>query len=166
MSFHYFAPWYLTYLVLGLIYSGLLPCLMPLLLAADGYSLDGIAWVVGGYNAGLLPAPLFGVLGERFRLFRPVFSAAFSSELMRIDSPHQDLAFDLSTIWTEWPSHLRGASASRFSMSRLVSRNGSRRRRTPSSALTTRAIHTVLMQPSRRRPARTGKAMAPVCGQI
>jgi MFS family permease len=76
-SSRYFAPWYLTYLILGLINSGMLPFLMPLLLAADGYGLDTIAWVVGGYNAGLLPAPLFGVLAERFRLFRPVFFGGF-----------------------------------------------------------------------------------------
>jgi MFS family permease len=73
----YLAPWYLAYLILGVINSGMLPFLLPLAVAAGGYDLDSIAYVIGAYNIGLLPAPLFGVLAERNRLFRPVFFGGF-----------------------------------------------------------------------------------------
>lgn len=33
--------------------------------------------MIGAFNAGLLPAPLFGVLAERGRLFRPMFFGSF-----------------------------------------------------------------------------------------
>jgi MFS family permease len=71
------APWYLAYLILGLINSGLLPFLLPLAVAGAGHDLDGVAYVIGAYNAGLLPAPLFGMLAERRRIFRPVFFGGF-----------------------------------------------------------------------------------------
>jgi IclR family mhp operon transcriptional activator len=56
--------------------------------------------------------------------------------------------------------------AYRCSISCLVSRNGSRQRLTPSLALITRAIQTMLMHPSNRLPTRIGKASEPVCGQM
>ncbi|HTT80126.1 MAG TPA: MFS transporter [Stellaceae bacterium] len=71
------SPWYLAYLVLGLINSGMLPFLLPLAVARAGYGLGGIAYVIGAYNFGLMPAPLLGVLAERQRLFRPVFFYGF-----------------------------------------------------------------------------------------
>ena len=40
---------------------------------ATTHDLGRIAYVIGGYNAGLLPAPLLGLLAERWQLFRPVF---------------------------------------------------------------------------------------------
>jgi MFS family permease len=73
----YFAPWYLAYLILGLINSGMLPFLLPLTVASTAHDLDSIAYVIGAYNAGMLPAPLFGMLAERRRLFRPVFLGGF-----------------------------------------------------------------------------------------
>jgi predicted MFS family arabinose efflux permease len=71
------APWYLAYLILGLIHAGMLPFLLPLAIARAGHDLDSVAYVIGAYYAGLLPAPLFGVLAERRRLFRPVFFGGF-----------------------------------------------------------------------------------------
>jgi hypothetical protein len=62
--------------------------------------------------------------------------------------------------------YLPVASASLRSMSCITSRNGSRQRATPSSCPITRAIQTVLIQPSIRLPTRTGKAREPVRGQI
>jgi MFS family permease len=76
-SRRYLAPWYLAYLILGLINSGMLPFLLPLAVASAAHDLNSIAYVIGAYNAGLLPAPLFGVLAERHRFFRPVFFGGF-----------------------------------------------------------------------------------------
>jgi MFS family permease len=73
----YLAPWYLSYLILGLITSGMLPFLLPLTVAGITPDLDGVAYVIGAYNAGLLPAPLLGLLAERYQLFRPVFFGGF-----------------------------------------------------------------------------------------
>jgi MFS family permease len=72
-----FAPWYLAYLILGLINSGMLPFLLPLAMAASGHDLDTIAYAIGAYNVGMLPAPLLGILAERRRLFRSVFFSGF-----------------------------------------------------------------------------------------
>ena len=63
---HYLAPWYLAYLILGLITSRMLPFLLPLMVASTTHDLGHIAYVIGAYNAGLLPAPLLGLLAERF----------------------------------------------------------------------------------------------------
>jgi MFS family permease len=71
------APWYLAYLILGLIHGGMLPFLLPLAMARAGHDLDSVAFVIGAYYVGLLPAPLLGTLAERRRLFRPVFFGGF-----------------------------------------------------------------------------------------
>lgn len=69
----YLSPWYFAYLILGLVNAGLVPFLVPLALAKAGHGLQTVAYVMGAYYAGLLPAPLLGLLAERQRLFRPVF---------------------------------------------------------------------------------------------
>ncbi len=56
------APWYLAYLILGLINSGLLPFILPLDVASRFHDLGDVALVIGAYNAGMLPAPVLGVL--------------------------------------------------------------------------------------------------------
>jgi MFS family permease len=71
------APWYGAYLILGLLTSGLLPFLLPLLIASTTHQLGTVAYVSGAYNLGLLPAPLLGRLAERHRLYRPLFFGAF-----------------------------------------------------------------------------------------
>lgn len=71
------APWYLAYLILGLLTSGMLPFLLPLVVAGGSQSLGTVAYVTGAYNLGLLPAPLFGMLAERQRLYRPLFFGGF-----------------------------------------------------------------------------------------
>ncbi len=73
------APWYLAYLILGLITSGMLPFLLPLMVANITDDPGRIAYIVGAYNAGLLPAPLLGRLAERYRLFRLVFFGGFAA---------------------------------------------------------------------------------------
>jgi predicted MFS family arabinose efflux permease len=71
------APWYLAYLILGLIHSGMLPFLLPLMIVRSGHDLGVVAYVIGTYNIGLLPAPLLGMFAERYRLFRSVFFGGF-----------------------------------------------------------------------------------------
>lgn len=71
------APWYFAYLVLGLLTSGMLPFLVPLLVAHVSHRLDDVAYVSGAYECGLLAAPVFGRLAERHHLYRPVFFGAF-----------------------------------------------------------------------------------------
>jgi MFS family permease len=71
------APWYLAYAILGLITSGMLPFLMPLMVASTTGKPGLIAYVIGAYNIGLLAAPLLGKLAQRYQLFRPVFFSGF-----------------------------------------------------------------------------------------
>lgn len=72
------APWYAAYLILGLLTSGLLPFLLPLLIGSSPHQLGTVAYVSGAYNLGLLPAPLLGRLAERARLYRTLFFGAFA----------------------------------------------------------------------------------------
>jgi MFS family permease len=76
---HYLAPWYLAYLILGLITSGMLPFLLPLTVANTTHDLGRVAYIVSAFNAGLMPAPLLGLAAERFQLFRPVFFGGFAA---------------------------------------------------------------------------------------
>jgi MFS family permease len=71
------APWYTAYLILGLLTSGMLPFLLPLVVAAASNQLGTVAYVTGAYNLGLLPAPLLGRMAERMRLYRPLFFGSF-----------------------------------------------------------------------------------------
>lgn len=71
------APWYFAYLILGLLTSGMLPFLLPLVVAGLSHQLSTVAYVTGAYYLGLLPAPIFGVLAERRQLYRPIFFSAF-----------------------------------------------------------------------------------------
>lgn len=71
------APWYLAYLILGLLTSGLLPFLLPLMVADVSHQLGTVAYVSGAYNLGLLPAPALGALAERRQLYRPMFFGGF-----------------------------------------------------------------------------------------
>jgi MFS family permease len=71
-------PWYLAYFCLGLMTSGMLPVLLPLLVARHSGRLGDVAYVIGGYNLGLLSAPLIGALAERYRLYRTLFFAGFA----------------------------------------------------------------------------------------
>lgn len=75
--YHRLAPWYLAYLSLGLIHSGMLPFLFPLALVSAGQGLGSVAYVIAAYYAGLLPAPLLGILAERRHRFRAVFFGGF-----------------------------------------------------------------------------------------
>ncbi len=71
------APWYLAYLILGLLTSGLLPFLLPLMVARTSQRLGDVAYVIGAYNLGLLAAPILGMAAEKLRLYRSVFFGGF-----------------------------------------------------------------------------------------
>ena len=58
---------------MGLIASGLLPVLLPLLVRQVSHRLDFVAYVTGAYNLGLLTAPLLGALAERSQAYRILF---------------------------------------------------------------------------------------------
>jgi MFS family permease len=71
------APWYLAYLILGLLTAGLLPFLLPLMVAGVSHRPREVAYVSGAYNLGLLGAPFLGRLAERRHVYRPVFFGGF-----------------------------------------------------------------------------------------
>jgi len=72
------AAWYVANLVLGLIISGMLPILLPLFIEGISGDIRAVAWVTGGYNLGLLAAPLLGIAAERFNLYKFIFFTSFS----------------------------------------------------------------------------------------
>jgi MFS family permease len=67
------APWYVASASMGLIASGLLPVLLPLLVVQVSHRLDFVAYVMGAYNLGLFSAPLLGALAERSQAYRTLF---------------------------------------------------------------------------------------------
>ena len=90
---HYLAPWYLAYAILGLITSGMLPFLMPLMIASTTSEPGRIAYVIGAYNIGLLAAPLLGRLAQRYQLFRPIFFGGFIALTLGLGAATQTSAF-------------------------------------------------------------------------
>ncbi len=73
----YIRPWYLAYLLLGMVTSGLLPVLLPLAVEGLSHSLATVAYVMGAYNFGLLTSPLWGLLAERAKAYRKLFLGGF-----------------------------------------------------------------------------------------
>ena len=70
-------PWYLAYLLLGMVTAGLLPVLLPLAVEAQSHSLAAVAYVLGAYNFGLLSSPLWGMSAERTGAHRRLFIGSF-----------------------------------------------------------------------------------------
>ena len=73
----YIRPWYLAYLLLGIVTAGLLPVLLPLTVEARSHRLSTVAYVMGAYNFGLLASPLWGMLAERLKAYRELFLGSF-----------------------------------------------------------------------------------------
>jgi MFS family permease len=71
--YKHIAPWYVASASMGLIASGLLPVLLPLLVVQVSHRVDFVAYVIGAYNLGLLGAPLLGALAERTQAYRILF---------------------------------------------------------------------------------------------
>ena len=71
------APWYGAYLLLGVISSGLIPVLIPLMMVAISKNLSTVGYVMGAFNLGSLASPVMGSLAESKRLYRPIFFAGF-----------------------------------------------------------------------------------------
>jgi MFS family permease len=65
-------PWYWSYALFGASAAGLSPILLPVLLAAgDGAGQVGL--VMAALNVGVLSAPLWGTIADRYRAHRPLF---------------------------------------------------------------------------------------------
>lgn len=73
----YIRAWYLAYLLLGVVTAGMVPVLLPLMMVSVSHHLSTVAYVIGGYNLGLLTSPLWGWLAERYKMYRPLFFTGF-----------------------------------------------------------------------------------------
>src|SRR5215469_5291416 len=73
----YIRPWYVAYLLLGIVTAGMLPVLLPLIVEARTHRLATVAYVLGAYNFGLLTSPLWGIVAERTRAYRSLFLGSF-----------------------------------------------------------------------------------------
>jgi MFS family permease len=73
----YIRAWYLAYLLLGVITAGMIPVLLPLMMISISHALSTVAYVMGGFNLGLLTSPLWGLLAERYKLYHPMFFIGF-----------------------------------------------------------------------------------------
>ncbi len=73
----YVRTWYVAYLLLGVITAGMIPVLLPLMMVTASGELSTVAYVMGGYNLGLLSSPLWGMLAERRKLYRTLFFVGF-----------------------------------------------------------------------------------------
>ncbi|MGH7995382.1 MAG: MFS transporter [Opitutaceae bacterium] len=80
----YTRPWYLAYLLLGIVTAGMVPVLLPLMMMAVSHELSSVACVMGVYDLGLLTSPLWGILAERRKLYRTLFLAGFLFSAMAI----------------------------------------------------------------------------------
>ena len=69
--------WFLSYAILGAISSGILPILLPLMIVAISHHLSWVAYVMGGFNLGLLSSPLWGFLADNKQWHLPVFFGGF-----------------------------------------------------------------------------------------
>ena len=76
--------WFLAYALLGAASSGLLPILLPLMIVALTHHLSWVAYVMGGFNLGLLTSPLWGSLADSKHLHRPIFLGGFLVLLMAL----------------------------------------------------------------------------------
>lgn len=67
-------PWYTAYLLFGIVTAGIVPVLLPVMLAAISHQLATVAWVMGAYNLGLFSSPLWGRAAERRKDYRALFT--------------------------------------------------------------------------------------------
>ncbi len=74
---HYIRPWYLAYLLLGIVTAGMVPVLLPLMMMNVSHTLSSVAYVMGVYDLGLLTSPLWGLMSERGKSYRVLFFAGF-----------------------------------------------------------------------------------------
>lgn len=73
----YASPWYVAYLLLGVVTSGLVPVLFPLMMTAVSHRASTVAYVMGVYDLGLMTSLLWGVLAERRKAYRRLFFLGF-----------------------------------------------------------------------------------------
>ena len=53
--------------------AGLFVIMVPIAMMATTHDSRLVAYVIGAYNAGLLPSPAWGLLAERSKNYRPIF---------------------------------------------------------------------------------------------
>lgn len=75
----YIQPWYTAYLLFGIVTAGIIPVLLPIMLAAVSHRLATVAWVMGAYNLGLFSSPLWGLVAERRKCYRALFTISLLS---------------------------------------------------------------------------------------
>ncbi len=73
----YTRPWYAAYFLLGIVTSGLVPVLLPLMIGVVSGHLSTVAYVMGSYDIGLLSAPLWGLAAEKQHMYRSLFVGGF-----------------------------------------------------------------------------------------
>lgn len=92
----YARPWYLAYLLAGLVASGMVPILLPLMMNAVSHNLSSVAYVMGAYDLGLLSSPLWGIMAERHKQYRALFFTGFLLSTLAI------AAFPFIRSMSEW----------------------------------------------------------------
>lgn len=73
----YTRPWFIAYLLLGIVTAGMVPVLLPLMVMSESRELSSVAYVMGAYDVGLLTSPLWGLIAERYKLYRNLFLGGF-----------------------------------------------------------------------------------------
>ena len=74
-------PWYGAYALLGAVSSGLLPILLPLMMATVTHELLTVGYVIGAFNLGALSSPLWGQWADRRQVYGRVFFGGFILEM-------------------------------------------------------------------------------------
>jgi MFS family permease len=92
----YARPWYFAYLLSGLVASGMVPILLPLMMASVSHDLSSVAYVMGAYDFGLLSSPLWGIMAERNKQYRALFFTGFLLSALAIG------AFPFIRSISEW----------------------------------------------------------------
>lgn len=65
--------WYYGYALVGIIAAGLLPILLPLMVADLSHQLSWVGIVLGAYNLGLLCSFIWGRLADKYQIHRLLF---------------------------------------------------------------------------------------------
>lgn len=80
----YTQRWYFAYLLLGIVTSGMVPVLLPLMMMSVSHELSIVAYVMGTYNVGLMTSLVWGTLAERQKSYRKLFFISFLISVIAI----------------------------------------------------------------------------------
>ncbi len=70
-------PWYIAYAILGALVSGVAVILVPIIIVDNGGTATQIGTAIAMQNFGMLFAPFWGWLSDRFKDYRTVFFGGF-----------------------------------------------------------------------------------------